>query len=219
MSHSHDLPPELLDAARALEQHRPQLTEPQLARVKRRVTGDAPTLTTRPAGGFMKSRLAITAMLATGVLMSGGGAALGVSALTTDLNASSAQYGNQGANTGNNNGGNGANSGTNAGNGGNSGTNAGAGSGNAGTGSQGGNAGTNDVLGAGQSGPGGSAGDVAGARETTAAAQAPRQLSASQADRLPFTGYAAIPLLLVGLALLVAGLVLRRSTRGAPLGA
>lgn len=153
----------------------------------------------------MKSRLAITAMLATGVLMSGGGAALGVSALTTDLTASSAQYGNQGASAGNN-------TGTNAGNGANS--------GNAGTNAGGGeNAGANNVLGASDSGPGGKAGGVAGERETTAAAQAPRQLSASQADQLPFTGYAAIPLLLIGLALLVAGLVLRRSTRGAPLGA
>lgn len=143
----------------------------------------------------MKSRLAITAMLATGVLMSGGGAALGVSALTTDHTASSAQYGT------------GTGSDTNLGGGGK----ADAG----GDGKQGGSG----VLGTGESGRGGPAGDVEGARETSAAAQAPRQLSASQADRLPFTGYAAIPLLIIGLTLLVAGLVLRRSTRGAPLSA
>ena len=45
-----------------------------------------------------------------------------------------------------------------------------------------------------------------------AAAQAPRQVSGSS---LPFTGYAAIPLLLAGLALLAGGLVLRARTERA----
>ena len=49
--------------------------------------------------------------------------------------------------------------------------------------------------------------------QTTAAApQAPRQASAGAQSALPFTGYAAIPLLLAGLGLLVAGMLLRRST-------
>jgi hypothetical protein len=192
MSNSPDLPPELLDAARALEQHRPQLNEPQLARVRRRATGQTPTLNTRP-GGFMRTRLAITAMLATGVLMSGGGAALGVSALSTDLTASSAQYGTATQNA------------------------------NAGAGGQNANAADNNgVLGASDEGTSGNAGangnGNGNGEQATAAAQAPRQISASQAKRLPFTGYAAIPLLLIGLALLIAGLVLRRGTRSAPLG-
>jgi hypothetical protein len=57
---------------------------------------------------------------------------------------------------------------------------------------------------------------VAGERTSaapTAAAQAPRQISASTADELPFTGYAAIPMLFIGLALLGSGLVLRRGSR------
>ncbi len=68
--------------------------------------------------------------------------------------------------------------------------------------------------GAGSTPPAGTKPGVAGVRSDTppAAAQAPRQLEASSADTLPFTGYAAIPLLLIGLALLTCGLVLRRRT-------
>lgn len=45
-------------------------------------------------------------------------------------------------------------------------------------------------------------------------AQAPRQVAATGGDDLPFTGFAAIPVLLGGLALLATGLVLRRRTAG-----
>jgi hypothetical protein len=46
--------------------------------------------------------------------------------------------------------------------------------------------------------------------------QVNRQLGAQQAeDELPFTGFAAIPVLLLGIALLVSGLVLRRRGSGA----
>lgn len=166
----------------------------------------------------MRSRLAITALLATGALMSSGGAALGVSALSTDLTASSAQYGGPPASDS-------PSSGT-------SGTGAPAATG--GTGGTGGTGtpGSAAVLGtqsaspastggAGVAGTGDDSPDsgVAGARtasEPTAAAQAPRQISASTADELPFTGYAAIPMLLIGLALLASGLVLRRGARRAP---
>ena len=92
MNHSHDLPPELLETASVLEHHRPSLTEPELAAIKQRAAGPVSRRSTKQ-GGFMRSRLAIMALLATGALMSSGGAALGVSALSTDLTASSAQYG------------------------------------------------------------------------------------------------------------------------------
>ncbi len=43
--------------------------------------------------------------------------------------------------------------------------------------------------------------------------QAPRQLSQESPSSLPFTGWATIPVILVGLGLLASGLVLRRRTR------
>ncbi len=145
----------------------------------------------------MRSRLAILALLCTGALMSSGGAALGVSALSTDLTASSAQYGAPGGQS------------------------------VSPDSTSPGGSGTSGVLGtqaqaAAPSGNGGAGGNsgVAGAQagaapSTTAAAQAPRQVSASTAAELPFTGYAAIPMLFFGLALLGTGLVLRRSSRRA----
>jgi hypothetical protein len=193
-----DLPEDLVDVVRALEDQRPRLSEPELARVRRRALGAGSSPVTRPSGGFMRSRLAVTALLATGALMSSGGAALGVSALSTDLNASSAQYGTPppppppppptpvsppapapppppaG-----------------------------------------------EVLGSTPPPPSAPESNVASEQATSpsaapsASVQAPRQLEASTGNELPFTGYASIPMLLVGLALLVSGLVLRRGTRRA----
>ncbi len=200
MSYSDDLPADFLETARALEHNRPSLTDIELADIKLRAAGPAPTRTARRSRGFARSRLAITAMLTAGVLASGGGAALGVSALSTDLTASSAQYGTPPPT--------GAVAGT-----------SGPGGGVAGETASGGS-GPSEVLGAPagngsapSSGTGGNSG-VAGASTagTAAIAQAPRQLAASSADELPFTGYVAIPMLLLGLALLTVGLVLRRST-------
>ena len=52
--------------------------------------------------------------------------------------------------------------------------------------------------------------DSAPTRET--GAQPTRQAEANGADELPFTGFAAVPILIGGIALLAAGLVLRRRT-------
>ena len=138
----------------------------------------------------MRSRLTITATLVAGLLLSGGGAALGVSALTTSPSASVAQYGGTTTTT----------STTTAA----------------------------PVTPAGASNvpttPGpvvSPSGELAEEEPTIAStpseplaeeadAQAPRQLAAEEDDELPFTGYAAIPILLIGLALLATGLVLRR---------
>jgi hypothetical protein len=201
MTSSNDVPPDLLETAHALEDHRPRMTDAEFARVKRRVAPRGPARTTGSTGGFMRSRLAIMAVLATGAVMSTGGAALGVSALSTDLTASSAQYGTSAAAT----------------------PSATGNSGVLGTSNSGGTtttpAGSSGVKGAATSSPSGNsgvAGESTSAATPTAVAQAPRQLESSQGDQLPFTGYAAIPLLLGGLVLLAVGLVLRRSTRREP---
>jgi hypothetical protein len=181
---THDLPPDLLAAARVVEEHAPSMTEPQLARVKRRIVGSP-----RRA----RSRAAIVALLATGGLMTTGGAAVGVSALSTELSAKAAQYGPQAQSAGTL-GGSGV---------------AGASATSNPTATPGGaTEGSGGIAGAESSGVAGAsqtAGDVA-----AATAQAPRQLEASGGSDLPFTGFAAIPMLLGGIALLAAGLVMRR---------
>jgi hypothetical protein len=124
-----------------------------------------------PQGTFMRSRLAITSMLAFGLLMTGSGAALGVSALTTTPSASEAQYGQVlGASA------------------------------------------EDEEPGAPTLGGGGN-GEVAGdsADAPLATAQAARQLESDEGAELPFTGYAAVPTLLIGIGLLAMGLILRRN--------
>lgn len=155
----------------------------------------------------MRSRTTITALLASGALLSSGGAALGVSALTTTDDASLAQYGPAKTTTeetstvplsGETLGGSGGRAPT--------------GGGAIPTGSGGGGAQSASEEGTPSSG---TKGATYNSTPAAAKVQPARQVSAG-ADELPFTGYAAIPLLLLGLALLVCGLVLRRRT-GYPL--
>lgn len=141
----------------------------------------------------MRSRIAITALLATGALMSSGGAAIGVTALSTTRDASQAQYGTV-ATTETSTTPTATTptatvpprSGTLAG------------------GDEGGDTPSSGIKGTSEESP-------------TAQAQPARQLESTSDGKLPFTGYAAIPLLLGGLALLLTGVVLRRSTNGGQL--
>jgi len=184
-----ELPPDLLDVARALTEHRDRMSGPELARVRERAAGSGSRMATAPRGGFMRSRIAITALLATGALMSSTGAAIGITALSTTGDASQAQYGpvatTPAANV--------APSGETL-----------AGVAEA----------TKPATGDEAATPSGDVKDATNESTPTAEAQPARQLESSSDDELPFTGYAAIPLLLAGLALLVVGLVLRRSTDG-----
>jgi len=75
-----------------------------------------------------------------------------------------------------------------------------------------------DVAEGGDDGEGGEDGDVAGTSAgggnddpPVAAAQASRQLESDGRAELPFTGYAAVPTLLIGIGLLAMGLILRRN--------
>lgn len=177
------------------------MTETEFARVRRTALGRANASSRQ--GVFTRSRLAITSMLAIGALMSTGGAALGVSALSTDMSARAVQYGTPPTNQGTPQ------------------TLAPTSSAAAtGTASQ---TGSSDV--AATAGAGSTSGeDTPGSMQQTddedvlapTTSQAARQLSASAAGELPFTGYLAIPLLLMGLALLAAGCVLRRGSRSSP---
>ena len=75
--------------------------------------------------------------------------------------------------------------------------------------------------GGGENGPGGESADVLGATEASpgvgGAVQGSQQVAAADSgDSLPFTGLAAVPLILLGVALLGAGAMLYRSARRAP---
>jgi len=130
----------------------------------------------------MRSRLAIIAMLVFGMVLSTGGGALAVSGFASQQqdNAAEGQYGPSGGQEG---------------------------------------AEEQGVLGEDESGgPAGGQednGGPAGAEEEGGGVQPARQVEAgAQAtggdEQLPFTGFAAIPILLGGVALLTSGLVLRR---------
>jgi hypothetical protein len=196
MKPSRDIPDELLGVAEQLESHRPQLSGLDADAIKLRAMAHGAKTATRTStkGTFMRSRLAITSMLAFGVLMTSSGAALGVSALSTTPSASQAQYGTSVPVDE-----------------------------------------ESEVLGTtvvtppptsvdegpdsevrGDVAQGGEDGDVAattaGDDAPLAAAQASRQLeSGSGGAELPFTGYAAVPTLLIGIGLLAMGLILRRN--------
>lgn len=130
----------------------------------------------------MRSRIAITALLATGALMSSGGAAIGVTALSTTGDASQAQYGPVETSPQPR---------------------------DVAVPQSGTLAGTDEGT---RPSSGGGVKDATDESTPTAQAQPARQLESNSDDELPFSGYAAIPLLLVGMALLVCGLVLRSST-------
>ena len=147
---------EFEDITRLLREERPQASELELDEIKRRVR-------TRVArkGQPMRSRLAILAMLVTGILLSGTGAGLAVQGFDqTGGDASQVQYppGGEG-----------------------------------------------DVLGEDDSG-GPTTPEETQVDEDDA--QVAQQVESG--DSLPFTGFAAIPVVLAGVALIGGGLMLRR---------
>jgi hypothetical protein len=192
------LPPELDDVARRLRDSRPELDPLALDRVKQSVRAR----TARPArGGLPSRRLASTAVLALGIMLSGSGATLAVSGISDNGSAGTAQYpGNViGPTLG--------------------------GDQVPGAGGVGGI--QDDAAPEEQGAPGGGVGGiqdepegeggVGGIQEDapTARVQRDRQVAEDGGGELPFTGFAALPVLLAGIALLVAGMALRRRTRAA----
>ena len=158
-----------------LQAERPTASDLELGLIKQRVRDRvAPSARRSRRTEFMRSRLAIIAMLVFGMVLSTGGGALAVSGFTSQQdNAAQGQYGG----------------------------------GNVGGQDEGG-----DVLGEDESGgPTENNGGPAGEEE---ASQPARQVEAgaqgSGGEELPFTGFAAIPILLGGVALLTSGLVLRK---------
>jgi hypothetical protein len=191
------------DVIRHLEDGRPQATARELDEIKQRVRRRAAEPSRRSQS--MKSRVAILGMLVTGMLFSTAGAGLAVSSLTqqsTD-NAAVQQYATPTPTP-------------------------------VCTPSPGTSASSSQVDGNDQCAEGGllpaeaenapeenapapasaSGGGVLPAEESQTGTQPERQAAAAaDTDELPFTGFAAIPVLLGGLALLTGGLILRRRTQ------
>jgi hypothetical protein len=190
------------DVIQLLKDERPQATELELDAIKQRVRRNAANPSRRSQS--MKSRFAILGMLVAGMLFSTAGAGLALSGVTqSGDNAAVSQYGTPtptpvctSTPTANSNGG------TN---------NSAAPTASCGEGgvlpAEETNAPTSEsaVSPATESG-----GGVLPAEDTQPIRQ---QAAAAQTSQLPFTGFAAIPVLLGGLALLSGGLVLRRRTR------
>jgi hypothetical protein len=157
------------DVIRLLREGRPEATAVELDNIKQRVRRQAAEPSRRNQS--MKSRLAILAMVAFGMLFSTAGAGLAVSGITSNShNASIAQYGTATPT------------------------------------SEGGVLPAEETNNAPDTTP---AGGVSPAEAT----QPTRQVAATTTSQLPFTGFAAIPVMLGGIALLTGGLVLRRRTR------
>jgi hypothetical protein len=186
------------DVIRLLREGRPQATEMELDQIKQRVRRRvaAPSGRKQP----MKSRVAILAMLVTGMLFSTAGAGLALSG-SSHHNASIAQYGTPTPTPTCTE------------------TPSGGGTSPAQTPAEctptpeGGVLPAESGNGPAQSSGGGSSpsGGVAPAEATNT--QPTRQEAAATNSQLPFTGFAAIPVILGGLALLAGGLLLRRKTR------
>ena len=192
-----ELPPELRDIDAALRRSRPSMDEDRIRRVvagvkSRRVGIVKPRYSKE---SFLRTRLAITAMLVVGFALSGAGAGLAVSGISgDDSSSSSAEYSQPPTTT------------------------------TTTTAPTTTTTATTPLLPTTQTTPpaSGQLGeqDQGEAPEETTAPeeqaevaqpQEPRQLGAETGgSELPFTGWAAVPVLLIGLALVGAGLTLRR---------
>jgi cobalamin biosynthesis Mg chelatase CobN len=196
MNRSSEGPEEPDGIVERLLAHRAELTPLELDRIKTesraRAIGRPRTHGTREERSVMKTRTGLLAVLASGALLSSGGVAMGVSGLAAAGNsAATAQY-NATTPTQTTSGAQGQVQGA-------SGQVQGA---------------TGQVLGATNTKSPSNA--VSGATQSTpaAVAQPTRQEALSNGgNQLPFTGYAAIPVLLLGLGLLGTGVVMRRRSR------
>ncbi|MFL5912038.1 MAG: hypothetical protein ACJ768_15880 [Gaiellaceae bacterium] len=164
LSHDIPLPPDLEDVAAELEAGRAVPSPDEAGRIHTRVG-----IPRRRSRSAMRARLAIASLLAGGMIMSGGGAALALSGESSHGNASSAGY-------------------------------------LAPTTAQ------PQVLGETQGTTPTSATPTTSnaSPEVQGAVQGTRQVSSSSVKSLPFTGFAAIPIVLAGIVMLGGGAWLRR---------
>jgi hypothetical protein len=161
------------------------LTALELDAAKVRVMKSAakqPGMLARKKGSFMKSRVALVAVLALGVFMSGTGATLAVSGFANTGSASSAQYPQENPKKPHHI-------------------------------VEAADAAGNETC-SDSSGTGASSGSGTGSNCTEVETQAVEQVAVTgTGSSLPFTGFVAIPVLIIGLGLLGAGVAMRMRVR------
>jgi hypothetical protein len=183
-------PAEFTGIEAELRAERHEASPLELDRIKlqaiRQAERSRPSLYVSKKGSFMKSRLALTLVLVAGFMLSTTGATLAISGSSSSGSASGIEYTPTG---GNNPAGN-----------------------NQGDHPQ------NHVKGVNSKGGNGPSNTSGGPSPevVVAPAAAEQQAVVSNGSSLPFTGFVAIPLLVIGLALIVGGAVLRLKSRNTP---
>jgi hypothetical protein len=213
-SNRNRIPAELEDIEDTLRANRHEASPLELDRIKlqaiRQAAQGRPSFVARQKGAFMKSRLAMMLVIAAGFMLSTTGAGLAISGSSSSGSAAGSQYtpagveehggqkpegqGVKGAATkgGNECAENGANGNGANGNAGNSGANG-----------NGSNCNHSEPA----------AAETAPAEVEVAPVPAEQQAVVSNGSSLPFTGFVAIPLLIIGVLMVVGGALLRLKSR------
>ena len=201
------IPAELHDIEETLRANRPETSPLELDRIKlqaiRQATQGRPSFLARQKGAFMKSRLAMMLVIAAGFMLSTTGAGLAISGSSSSGSAAESQYTPAGVEE----------------HGGHHSENQGV----KGAATKGGNEcsgnGTGSNGGGGNSGANGSncnqpvETEPAPAEVEVAPVPAEQQAVVSNGSSLPFTGFVAIPLLIIGVLMVVGGAMLRLKSR------
>jgi hypothetical protein len=204
-SNRNGIPAEFNDIEETLRANRPETSPLELDRIKlqaiRQAAQGRPSFVARQKGAFMKSRLAMMLVIAAGFMLSTTGAGLAISGSSSSGSAAESQYTPAGVEE----------------HGGHHSENQGV----KGAATKGGN----DCSGNGSNGGGGNSGangsncnepvetEPAPAEVEVAPVPAEQQAVVSSGSSLPFTGFVAIPLLIIGVLMVVGGAMLRFKSR------
>jgi hypothetical protein len=208
-SNRNRIPAELHDIEETLRANRPETSPLELDRIKlqaiRQAAQGRPSFVARQKGAFMKSRLAMMLVIAAGFMLSTTGAGLAISGSSSSGSAAGTQYTPSGVEGHHNEGQGVKGAATEGGN-----KCAKNGSGSNGAGNSGSNGNGSNCK---HNGTEPAAAEAAPAEVEVAPVPAEQQAVVSSGSSLPFTGFVAIPLLIIGVLMVVGGAMLRFKSR------